>query len=207
MSLAHLGFLIRPVVNRSERTSGTLRLTNMGELKMEKKGDAELAKITSDIDALKEEAAQVRPGFHPSRFELRSSKPNRQGGPRVPTRRDRTCVRKVVAAPPLTLTPVPTSQPGKLTEVIEKMLAHDKTYRLVRLHDPSPPARSRSIATVCPLVRRFASRSLISKLARSIRRGFDSVASLRLFFFRLGSITPCQMHSAHASLPLLGPRS
>ena len=32
----------------------------MGELKMEKKGDAELAKITADIDALKEEAAQVR---------------------------------------------------------------------------------------------------------------------------------------------------
>lgn len=32
----------------------------MGELKMEKKGDAELAKITAEIDALKEEAAQVR---------------------------------------------------------------------------------------------------------------------------------------------------
>ena len=27
---------------------------------MEKKGDAELAKITADIDALKEEASQVR---------------------------------------------------------------------------------------------------------------------------------------------------
>lgn len=32
----------------------------MGELKMEKKGDAEVAKITADIDALKAEAAQVR---------------------------------------------------------------------------------------------------------------------------------------------------
>lgn len=32
----------------------------MAELKMEKKGDAEVAKITADIDALKAEAAQVR---------------------------------------------------------------------------------------------------------------------------------------------------
>jgi hypothetical protein len=39
------------------------------------------------------------------------------------------------------LTPRPpfsSTQPGKLTEVIEKMLAHEKTYRLVR---PAPFVR------------------------------------------------------------------
>ena len=44
----------------------------MAELKMEKKGDAEVAKITADIDALKAEAAQVRVlplGHHTRRFE------------------------------------------------------------------------------------------------------------------------------------------
>lgn len=41
------------------------------------------------------------------------------------------------------LTPRPSfssTQPGKLTEVIEKMLAHEKTYRLVR---PAPFVRTR----------------------------------------------------------------
>ncbi len=37
--------------------------------------------------------------------------------------------------------PFPSTQPGKLTEVIEKMLAHEKTYRLVR---PAPRSSPRA---------------------------------------------------------------
>ena len=59
-----LGFSRRPICARARselRAEAThARCANMGELKMEKKGDAELAKITAEIDALKEEAAQVR---------------------------------------------------------------------------------------------------------------------------------------------------
>ena len=53
----------------SARTRGrTSRTPDMGELKMEKKGDVELAKIIAEIDALKEEAAQV--GRAPTPFWL-----------------------------------------------------------------------------------------------------------------------------------------
>ena len=59
-----MGFSGRPICARARselRAEAThARFANMGELKMEKKGDAELAKITAEIDALKEEAAQVR---------------------------------------------------------------------------------------------------------------------------------------------------
>ena len=59
-----LGFPGRPICARARselRAEAThTRSANMGELKMEKKGDAEVAKITADIDALKAEAAQVR---------------------------------------------------------------------------------------------------------------------------------------------------
>jgi hypothetical protein len=44
----------------------------MGELKMEKKGDVELAKIIAEIDALKEEAAQV--GRAPTPFSALKSR-------------------------------------------------------------------------------------------------------------------------------------
>ena len=67
----------------------------------------------------------------------------------------RTRPNRVVCHPLTPLTPpFPSTQPGKLTEVIEKMLAHEKTYRLVR---PAPRFSERAsqiqiaVARTCPL--------------------------------------------------------
>ena len=77
---------------------------------------------------------------------------------------------------PLPLTPLtppfPSTQPGKLTEVIEKMLAHEKTYRLVR---PAPfvrtrvpdPDRGRSSLS-CPLNGPSASRDRESRRRKAV---------------------------------------
>ena len=54
----------------------------MGELKMEKKSDVELAKIIAEIDALKEEAAQVGRAPTPfSALKTRARPPRRRHPP------------------------------------------------------------------------------------------------------------------------------